>query len=117
MKTLTILLLILPVFAFAHEDDHKIIQNVTNVTKVTNVYNSIYQDSGVASAVALSQLHYSLAVHRLQISIGAGHYNDENAIAAGFGLRINEHFPLVSGSISRDSQHTAYGLGATFTLP
>jgi len=110
MKTLAILLLILPNLAFAHEDDNR-------VSQVTNVYNSIYQDAGVASTVALSQLHYSLAVHRLQISIGAGHYNDENAIAAGFGLRINEHFPLVSGSISRDSQHTAYGLGATFTLP
>lgn len=109
MKLIAILLLILPVFAFAHEDDHK----VTNVTQVTNVYNSTYQDDGVASAIAMSQLHFDGSTHQLQLSIGAGHYNNESSLALGVAQKLGASGPLISGSVSRDSQHTGLGAGIT----
>jgi len=110
MKILAILLLILPSLAFAHDREQPIKVSET----VINKYTSIYQDKGVAAAIAQSQLHFDSSTHRLQIAVGAGTYNSESSFAVGAALKLGAQGPLISGSVSRDSLHTGVGVGATF---
>jgi len=114
MKYLLILAFI-PCIAFAHEDDNRVTQNGANVTQITNVTN-VYQQRGVASAIAMSQLHYDGATHQPQIAIGVGNYSGESALAIGAARKLGATGPLVSFSASRDSSHTGVGVGITFRL-
>jgi len=114
MKTLAILLLILPNLAFAHDDPRSHEQPIQVSETVINKYMSIYQDTGVASAIAASQLHYDGNSHRYQLAIGAANYNGESALAAGFAYKLGTKGPLLSISAMQDSQNSGIGAGVTF---
>jgi len=115
MKYLLILAFI-PCVAYAHEDDHAIPASAQNIYQVTNIYNSTYLAEGVASAIAVSQLHFDGSTHQLQIAVGAGNYDDRSAVSVGMAQKLGAQGPLISFSASRDSSHTGVGVGITFRL-
>lgn len=98
---------ILPCLAQAHtENDQPTVQE-------TVIRNSYYQVSGVALAIANSQLQFDSTTYQTQLGVGAGNFDGSNALSVGVAKRFCEHCPLVNGSIGQEGDKTGVGVGFT----
>jgi YadA-like membrane anchor domain len=68
--------------------------------------------SGVALAIAMSQLSFDWSTRAYQAGIGLGSFNGADAISLGLGKRVDRM--LINGSIGREGDKYGYGMGISF---
>jgi len=68
--------------------------------------------NGAALAIAMGQINFDWSTQKNQASIGAGSFDNQDAISFGFGKRFGDI--LINGSIGRESNKTGYGVGLGF---
>ncbi len=104
MNKLLILLLILPVTAFATE---RYKQKKPEQITVENT-------KGVALGIASANHQFDMGTYRWQGSVAVGGYDSDHAISIGFGKRSCKTCPMVNFSIGSDDDHVGYGAGVNF---
>ena len=55
-------------------------------------------DEGLAMAAALNGLFQPYNVGKMNVSVAAGGYNSQHALAVGSGFRVNENFAIKAGA-------------------
>lgn len=101
-KALLTILLLLPISAYAHKPYQ---------APVTNVYNStsnIYNQEGVALAIAMAQHQFDWGTHSWQGSVGLGSYAGNDAISLGVAKRFDR--TLITGSLGRTGADYGFGI-------
>lgn len=87
------------------------VYNTTNITNTTNIQTN-YCAPGVASAMAMSQVHPTWNTSRLQGGFGYGDCGGQTALSFGIAKKIcDKDCPLLSVSASRENDFSAISGG------
>ncbi len=95
---------------------------VTNeITEVTNVTNNAYEvglsdelfAEGLAMSMAMSSLQFDFSDSAVQVGVGGGWYDGENAAAIGIAKRFGDRL-LLNASYTEVGDHGGGGAGATW---
>jgi hypothetical protein len=71
-------------------------------------------ESAVSAVAAMAAIPAPLPGHRFSVGVGAGFYNSESAIAAGFNANLTDNI-RVTGAAGFSSSETASGVGIGFS--
>ena len=109
-------LLVMANIAQASGYHHRTIDKTVTINKTTTIEktNNIYNNEGVASAIAASQHQFNYGVLGWQGSVGIGTFDSKSAFSFGLAKRFNK--TLINSSISNEEGKFGAGIGINFTF-
>jgi len=93
--------------------DNSVTNNNYPTTVTSGVSDEVINEL-FAMSVATSQHHFDMGTHDWQGSVGAGFYQDENAVSFGVGKRFEQIDALFNASYGQVNDHSVLGAGVTF---
>ena len=111
--TLLAALIAFPALSSGLTVDNSVTNNNYPVTITSGVSDEVINEL-FAMSVATSQHHFDMGTHDWQGSVGAGFYQDENAVSFGVGKRFEKIDALFNASYGQVNDHSVLGVGATF---
>lgn len=94
--------------------DNRITNNYYPATTITSGVSDSEMDEMFAMSVAVAQHHFDMGTFDWQGSVGAGFYQDDNAVSFAVGKRFEKIDALFNASFGQVNDHSALGVGATF---
>jgi autotransporter adhesin len=81
------------------------------------IYNQREARSGIASALAASNLHYDQRPGKASVALAAGNFRGQSALAGGFGYAVSDRW-RVNASFSTSTYQGDFGaaVGSSWTL-
>ena len=93
--------------------DNSVVNNYYPTTITSGVSDEVINEL-FAMSVAVSQHQFDMGTHDWQGSVGAGFYQDENAVSFGVGKRFEKIDALFNASYGQVNDHSVIGAGVTF---
>ena len=90
--------------------------NTTNIAKNSTRIDDLEDESrsGIAAVAAMAAIPAPMNGRKFSVGLGAGHFNGESAIAAGFNARLTDSMTL-TGGVGGNGDEVATSLGIGFS--